>query len=231
MPVFVTGVEGVATGAVAAGGRIAPVLARSHVLIAAAAWSALWWRPPGTVTALAAAAHLAAPLVGLPVTPADRFGSAVTTLLLVALGAVLPDLDHPNAWLAQRRLGRRGLLHAVRPFAFPSAVLREEFGHRGALHSLAAAAVLAGAGRLLEARWPGAAAVGAALAFGYALHLLADLLTRRGVPLLLPFWRGRWHLPWPLAVRTGSLGEAAYVLLVLLLAAAYALPGRGPTPT
>jgi membrane-bound metal-dependent hydrolase YbcI (DUF457 family) len=196
------------------------VLARSHVVIATATWAAVWWRPPPA----GPAGPLAVPLVAPR--NADLGGSVVLTLLCVALGALLPDLDHPGAWLAQLRLARHGLLRFIRPFAFPSAVLREEFGHRGAMHSLLAAAVVYGSLWALDAHFPGAAQVGAALAWGYVLHLCADLLTNRGVPLLFPFWRARWHLPWPLAVRTGSLGEALYVLLTLALAATYAVGQR-----
>ncbi len=196
------------------------MLARSHVVIATATWAAVWWRPPygGPIGTLAP--RLVAPR------NADLSGSVALTLLCVALGALLPDLDHPRAWLAQMRLARHGLLRFIRPFAFPSAVLREEFGHRGAMHSLLAAAVVYGGLRALDARIAGAAQVGAALTWGYVLHLCADLLTNRGVPLLFPFWRGRCRLPWPLAVRTGSLGEALYVVLTLGLAAGYALGQR-----
>jgi inner membrane protein len=195
------------------------VLARSHVAIATATWAAIWWRP----IALGTIGILEAPLVAPP--GAGTAGSALLTLGCVALGALLPDLDHPRAWLAQWSLGRHGLLHLIRPFALPSAVLREEFGHRGALHSLLAALVLFAGLRALDGSVPGAAQVGAALAWGYALHVAADLLTNRGVPLLFPFWRRRWHLPWPLAVRTGSLGEALYVLVTLALAVGYAIGG------
>lgn len=195
----------------------ARLLARSHVIIAGATWAAAWWRP----TMVGGVGPLDAPLVMLPA--ADVTGSVVATLLCVALGALLPDLDHPKAWLAQFRLARRGLLRFIRPFAFPSAVLREEFGHRGALHSLLAVLVLYLAAQALDASAPGAAQVGAALAWGYALHLAADALTNRGVPLLFPFWRHRWHMPRPLAVRTGGLGEALYVVLVLALSSAYAV--------
>jgi membrane-bound metal-dependent hydrolase YbcI (DUF457 family) len=202
------------------------VLARSHVVIALAAWTAAWWRPPaiaipalpGPIPPLSLAAPLLPPeaLPGMDVT-----GRAAATLMLVALGAVLPDLDHPQAWLAQLRLARRGWLHAVRPFLLPSLVIHYELGHRGALHSLLPLAVLMAGTRASGSTVPGLAGAGGALAWGYALHLLADLVTRQGVPLLLPFWRGRLRLPRPLAIHTGGLGEALHVLAIVLLAAAY----------
>ncbi len=157
----------------------------------------------------------------------DATGRAAATLMLVALGAVLPDLDHPHAWLAQLRLARRGWLHAIRPFLLPSLVIHHELGHRGVLHSLLPLAALVAGTHLQGSVVPGVASASAALAWGYALHLLADLMTRQGVPLLLPIWRGRLRLPRPLAIRTGGLGEALYVLAVALLAAAY---GAGLIP-
>ncbi len=193
------------------------------MIIAGATWAAAWWRPP-----IVGVGPLGAPLVTVPT--ADVTGSVVASLLCVALGALLPDLDHPKAWLAQFRLTRRGLLRFIRPFAFPSAVLREEFGHRGALHSLLAVLVLYLAAQALDASARGAAQVGAALAWGYALHLAADALTNRGVPLLFPFWRRRWHMPRPLAVRTGGPGEALYVVLALALSAAYVAAPLVSTP-
>ena len=196
------------------------MLARSHVVIAGATWAAVWWRP----VVVGRLGPVVAPLVPLVLpASAETAGRAALTLFCVAVGALLPDLDHPRAWLAQLRLARHGLLRFIRPFALPSAVLREEFGHRGGLHSLLAAVGVYAGLRALDAAAPGAAQAGAALAWGYILHLAADMLTNRGVPLLFPFWRRRWHLPWPLAVRTGSLGEALYVALTVALATAYAV--------
>jgi membrane-bound metal-dependent hydrolase YbcI (DUF457 family) len=214
------------------------VLARSHVLVALAVWGALEWRSvgsigsvwadgnwtPGDAVVQGAALRLSAPVVGSETLPhMDFTGRLAFTGALVALGALLPDLDHSRAWLARWRLARGGFRGWIRPFALPSHILHEQFGHRGAMHSLFAVALLLVAVQLARTPAPELADMGVPLAWGYALHLAADLLTRRGLPLFAPLWRARFSLPRPLGVRTGSIGEALYVALIILGAAAYAL--------
>jgi inner membrane protein len=188
------------------------MLGHTHVAIAGALWAALWWRPLS-----AGAASLAAPEVALgPGVP-----PALSTLAVVAVGALLPDLDHSGALLAQWRPAGEGLFRFFRPLLLPSVVLRETLGHRGGLHSLLAlVAVSVGAEYL--ARLAGIAGLGAALGWGYAAHLLADMATRRGVPLFWPLTRRRLGMPRPLAVRTGGVGEALYLAAVGVVAALYA---------
>jgi inner membrane protein len=192
------------------------MLGRTHVVIAWTVWGAAWWRPPP----LGPAAPLVAPAAG------GEGGAVVVTLGAIALGAVLPDLDHPRAWLARYRLGGQGsLLGWIRPFALPAWAVHGEFGHRGGLHSLGAAVFVYVLGRALG--WLlGAPALGDALAWGYGLHLLADMATRRGIPLFLPLWGQRIRLPRPLTIRTAGLGETVFLAVVVALATAYALsPG------
>lgn len=128
------------------------------------------------------------------------------------LGALLPDLDHPQSLLS-RKAGPVG--------AVPGLFLR----HRGPTHSLAAAlATWAGASWLCAAQGLPHAAALAALA-GYLSHLALDALTPGGVPLLWPLWGRRVGLP---LVRTGSglEGLAGLAILGALLWLAW----RGPLP-
>lgn len=114
-----------------------------------------------------------------------------------ALAGLLPDLDHP-----QSLLGRR-----LWPVAW---TLNKAFGHRSALHSLAALLLVALAARALLPDWWQIVAV------GYASHLLADALTVAGVPLLWPLkFRFRF-----LGIRTGGIIEhmLMLVLIVVILA-------------
>lgn len=107
--------------------------------------------------------------VGLELAPGDllSFGA-------VALGSLLPDVDHPGS-----KLGRR-----LWWLAWPIHLL---FGHRGVTHSLLAwVATTAMAVFLI-----GQASAGAAFAVGFGSHLLGDAITG-GVP----FW-------WPKVGRTG----------------------------
>lgn len=142
---------------------------------------------------------VAAPLLHLPVF--DPLSAA-----LVVAGSLLPDVDHPASWVGRR----------VRPV---STVLAAVLGHRGVTHSAVAIVGLAAA--LLQARyahahvWP--------LVVGYASHLVADMLTPRGLRLAWPLQR-TWGLP---LCRTGSATEA--VIVVLICAGAVWSLQRGST--
>jgi membrane-bound metal-dependent hydrolase YbcI (DUF457 family) len=189
------------------------MLGHTHVVIAGALWAAVWWRPLAVGDALVSAPQAAlSPHVPL----------AVTSLALVGLGALLPDLDHPKALLAQfRPAGTGGAWRYFRPLLVPSVALRGVLGHRGALHSLAATVVLCLVGESL-ARAAGFPGVGLALGWGYAAHVLADMATRRGVPLLWPLTHVRIGVPDALAIKTGGFGEALYLAGVSALAAFHA---------
>ncbi|MCC7167122.1 MAG: metal-dependent hydrolase [Rhodospirillales bacterium] len=108
---------------------------------------------------------------------------------LSALGALLPDIDHPNSWVGKR-------------LAVVSVPLAAVVGHRGVTHSLIA--ILALLAFLAPAGLDHAAAP---LAVGYLSHLLADALTLSGVPLLWPSKR-IYGIP---LIRTGSLAEIGLV--------------------
>ena len=195
------------------------MLGHSHVVIATATWGALWWRPLTLAT-------VGGPTVTAPqaLLPAD-FPPFVASLFVVAVGALLPDLDHPQAllanWKPAGRGGPLGLWRLVRPLLIPSLMVREVLGHRGPLHSILAGVAVCSAVEYIALAL-GAPGVGRALAWGYVAHLLADMLTRRGVPLLWPFSRRRLSFPRPVTVRTGGFGEALYLAATGALAALYA---------
>jgi len=110
---------------------------------------------------------------------------------LAALGALLPDIDHPGSWI-----GRRFKL-----IAWPVTIV---FGHRGITHSLlATAAVSAALLTQVAAAWT------VPIGLGYLSHLLADYLTPAGIPLLYPS-RKAFHCPTP--IRTGGPGELAILM-------------------
>jgi inner membrane protein len=146
------------------------VMAGSHVVLGVAAWT---W---------------AAPHLGLPAVDPLALG-------LAALGALLPDIDHPSSWVGRR----------ARIISRPLAAM---IGYRGVTHSLVA--VLA---CLVFLRWEGLRrAVIDPLIVGYLSHLAADLLTTRGL-----------RLAWPSARRqaiglchTGSMAESVIVAGIAL---------------
>jgi inner membrane protein len=107
------------------------------------------------------------------------------------LGALLPDIDHPNSRISHKA----GIAGA--PFRL--------FGHRGFTHSLLALALV----------WLGLAAIqiplvyGLAFIIGYASHMISDAMTPSGIVLLWPL-KGRWRLiPRDLAVPTGGIVDKA----------------------
>ncbi len=98
------------------------------------------------------------------------------------LTALLPDIDHPKSVLGQR-------------LKWLSSPIARLFGHRGFTHSLLAIA----AGILfiqtrLPPDWPIPTDAYHAMIVGYLSHILADMLTPSGVPLLWPC-RWRFRLP------------------------------------
>ncbi|MBI3446451.1 MAG: metal-dependent hydrolase [Magnetospirillum sp.] len=119
--------------------------------------------------------------------------------VIAALGALLPDLDHPSSWLGRR----------LWVIAKPLSLL---VGHRGITHSLLAMA--AGVALLTALRpAPGLARLIEPLALGYLSHIAADALTPAGVPLLWP-WRQRFGLG------LCATGGAVEMLVVAACAAA-----------
>lgn len=128
--------------------------------------------------------------------------SAPEGMLIAGAASLLPDIDHPSS-----RFGR------MVPFiSYPISAI---FGHRGITHSLLmvvvllAALVIAG-----HAGW-----FVAPLVIGYLSHLIGDMLTNSGVPLLWP-QRGKVSIP---VFNTGGLLEplVRLALVVGLLAAAW----------
>lgn len=98
------------------------------------------------------------------------------------LTALLPDIDHPKSILGQR------LRWISRPIA-------RAFGHRGFTHSLLAiAAGIYFIRHQLPAGWPIPTDAYHAMIIGYLSHIVADMLTPAGVPLL---WPCRWRFCLP----------------------------------
>lgn len=120
-----------------------------------------------------------------------------------ALGALLPDVDHPNS-LAGRRAGVVG--GAVRLFV----------GHRGLMHSGLIGIALVWAASLVPSPYRQYAV---ATALGYASHLMLDALTVQGIPL---FWPSRRRVSF-LPLRTGGVGEMAVRLGLIGLMVAVGL--------
>ena len=119
---------------------------------------------------------------------------------VTVLGSLLPDIDTPNSALG-------------RLLPFLSIPIERRFGHRTVTHSLVWWLGLGVVSLPLVFVRP---ACYAGLLIGYASHLLADCMTKSGVPLFYP-QSAVCVLPGSsrYRIRTGSLGERM-VLLVLL---------------
>ena len=195
---------------------------------------------------------------GVAVAFAPDGGIALGVVLLSALSALVPDIDHPHSTVSKRLRPLRVLYVVLLSnpltwlLASPTLPRRPWLGglmegrrkvrgliaHRSITHSLAGmvlcvgvwAAFLWGVGALvagsrgaLLARdalpasglpftpgilsgWSFAWLLGsAAFAAGYASHIVLDMTTRSGVPLLAPFGDRRyWILPRPIRWKTRS---------------------------
>lgn len=128
----------------------------------------------------------------------------VCALGLAAFGGLLPDVDSDESEIRQITGTAR---HSGCLGQFVSAVAP---GHRGLTHS--ALAVLAVAALAWWARRWVPWGYSEALVIGYASHLVADALTRAGVPLLWPVPARLGLLPRGLRLTTGTLPE--YLLAV-----------------
>ena len=102
------------------------------------------------------------------------------------LTCLLPDIDHPKSLLGQR------LKWISKPIA-------RAFGHRGFTHSLLAVFALLTTFYLkVPDTWIIPADALQGMVLGYLSHILADMLTPAGVPLL---WPCRWRFRLPILVR------------------------------
>ncbi|MFB6421976.1 MAG: metal-dependent hydrolase [Candidatus Malihini olakiniferum] len=117
------------------------------------------------------------------------------------LTALLPDIDHPKSVLGQR----------VKCISRPIA---RAFGHRGFTHSFLAILVIICFIRFhLPFVWLIPTDAYHAMLIGYLSHIIADMLTAAGVPLL---WPCRWRFCLPL-IRSQKGKQAERILCLLLI--------------
>lgn len=139
------------------------------------------------------------------------------------VAAWLPDVDNPRSRLGNglSRMKNPVLHRATRPVSWAlratSFLLFRTVGHRTLTHSLLGVALFVVLISPVAALSPD---LFLALVVGYASHLFADALNRRGVPLLWP--AGRPFRLVPGGVRSGGVAEFV-VALIASAAAAYGI--------
>lgn len=128
------------------------------------------------------------------------------TLVLVLLGAILPDIDHPRSFIAQlgywSRTGSRMISWA---------------GHRGVAHTIWAVILVFFIVYLIFPELGLGMNAMLAVTLGYFSHLVADSLTVEGVAWFYPYSSKRASGP----VRTGGFLETlifiASILFIVVL--------------
>lgn len=129
------------------------------------------------------------------------------------LTCLLPDIDHPKSLLGQR------LKWISQPIA-------RAFGHRGFTHSLLAVAVSLWLFQInVPADWLLPADVLQGMTLGYLSHIVADMLTPAGVPLLWPI-RMRFRFP---LLNSQKGNQLERVLCLALVGYALWFPAGMPT--
>ncbi len=122
------------------------------------------------------------------------------------LTSLLPDIDHPRSLLGQR-------------LRWVSVPIARVFGHRGFTHSLIA---VAGGIFLLTQKLPASMIIPndvmQGMVLGYLSHILADMLTPAGVPLL---WPCRWRFRFPLLPSSKTVQPERYFCIALLTFAVF----------
>ena len=124
------------------------------------------------------------------------------------IGALLPDID-ANESSIKRELGLAG--QVIQSFLRMIGVK-----HRGATH-FGLTALLLFFGATVLGRYLGYPDLGFAFGMGYVSHIVADGLTKSGVPLLWPFYPKAVHLlPKPLRIRTGGSVETLLFIAIAM---------------
>jgi membrane-bound metal-dependent hydrolase YbcI (DUF457 family) len=187
------------------------MMGRSHLVLAGAAYAALAARPLDTPLGT-----LAAPVLGGEPIPEGPIASALS-LGVAAVCGLAPDLDKAGSTAARSF----GILTRILCWG-----IERSFGHRGGFHSLLGVGLGYWLGGLLGGLL-GVTGLGALVAFGWAVHLLTDAWTVRGVPLFWPLAAA--HVKLPPWIATGSWKEAVALALALGALFLYATGGQLPT--
>lgn len=128
-------------------------------------------------------------------------------IFFTAFFSLLPDIDHTKSIIGK-------------PFYPIAKYLDKKFGHRTITHSLLCYFMLALVIGMIEATWFSSRIVTTIYLWSYASHLILDMLTVQGVPLLYPFKKNACVIPGNPKYRLRSsefkTESIAFVLFILL---------------
>ena len=111
----------------------------------------------------------------------------------VGIGTLLPDIDEPQSIIGKKTMGISNFIKFI-------------FGHRGFTHSLCFVLFLGILLFILHSLGILPIFLIMGLILGCLLHLIGDMMTPSGVPLLMPFNLKNYHiLPKPLCFKTGGI--------------------------
>ncbi len=148
-----------------------------------------------------------APLVETPI-------AYLLLIVVVGFGSLLPDIDHQSSRINRMFGTSRGLFGwLVHRFFRIFVGSHRTVTHYGATWFGLSLVV----GYFLPQLWSPGAPYAVAFSIGYGLHIAADMLTERGVPVFGPFIKRRYTLvPDLLTFPTGSWREYATVFALFL---------------
>lgn len=139
--------------------------------------------------------------------------SDVSYLLLIGIGALLPDIDHTKSIIGK----------IFYPFA---KMINRSYGHRTITHSLIFIVVSTAMISAFQAAFFPSYPAG--LLFGLALssHIIFDMMTVMGVPLFYPFLKNPCVLPANprMRMRTGNIHHETIAMCLFLVSALFLQP-------
>jgi len=134
-------------------------------------------------------------IIGCTPHSSPSVGMVLACMVVGGIIALVPDIDHRHSTISHK-------VGVLRWFVF-------WLPHRGFTHSLMAVALVgAGAWALVGAGVP--AELSISLVVGYGSHIVADMLTVRGVMLLYP---KKIFVGFPIRIRTGGIIEGLIAFL------------------
>jgi len=132
----------------------------------------------------------------------DHLFATLIYFALVLFGSIFPDIDRSNSFL-----GRRTKLISI-----PISII---FGHRKFFHSILFIVLVYVVGMIVieKMNWDLYYLIG--FIVGIVSHLLADYLTKRGIPLFYPF--SKTNFRFLVTFRTGSTIEYSITSILIII--------------